>query len=492
MTHPDIVRTVAREYLRVSLDKSRRERSPQEQHADNKRAADSRGWTLGEPLRDIGSASRYARKSRAGFDQLIAELEAGTFDANILILWESSRGSRKVGEWANLIELCEDRGVRIFVTADSRLYDPREPRDRRSMLEDAVDSAYESDKLSKRTSRSEAARAIEGRARGMAPFGYRSTYDPATGRFTGWEIDDKEAALVRELFSRLAQGHSLRSISRDWEARGIKTPRGNVFSSQRLRTMALTETYAGIRVHDPDRRSRDIRSESATYSDATMWKAIVPKSRFHAVRRILTSPERRTSRPGRAVHLLSLIAVCDPCGGELSVRNLKSGMAYLCRPKGCITVPYHELNTLVENEIEAYLDRPENLAQLVSRPDDDELERARKAVSDIKEELRDLGRKLGQNRISAELAALAEPDIQARLAAARAVEAELSTPAALAGFIKPGETVRQAWARAPMSARRDVARLVLSPRFLGEVRITRSPLDRQRSSVEGRVVWRRE
>ena len=55
---------VAREYQRVSFDKSGRERSQDEQHGDNERAAQRFGWALGKPYRDTGSASRYARKAR--------------------------------------------------------------------------------------------------------------------------------------------------------------------------------------------------------------------------------------------------------------------------------------------------------------------------------------------------------------------------------------------------------------------------------------------
>jgi hypothetical protein len=56
--------TTARECLRVSVDKSGRERSPEEQHGDNQRVAAEHGWQLGEPYRDVGSASRYANGRR--------------------------------------------------------------------------------------------------------------------------------------------------------------------------------------------------------------------------------------------------------------------------------------------------------------------------------------------------------------------------------------------------------------------------------------------
>jgi hypothetical protein len=57
-------------------DTSGRERSNDEQHGDNERAAADHAWPLGKPYRDKGSASRYASKRRDGFDRLVADLDA--------------------------------------------------------------------------------------------------------------------------------------------------------------------------------------------------------------------------------------------------------------------------------------------------------------------------------------------------------------------------------------------------------------------------------
>jgi hypothetical protein len=63
----------AREYLRVSLDRSGRARSLEEQHADHVRVCGEQGWVLDErAYRDESvSASRYSRQARGGFDALI-------------------------------------------------------------------------------------------------------------------------------------------------------------------------------------------------------------------------------------------------------------------------------------------------------------------------------------------------------------------------------------------------------------------------------------
>jgi DNA invertase Pin-like site-specific DNA recombinase len=167
---------VGREYLRVSYDRSGRERSQDEQQQDNAHACGERGIGLREPYREAGSASasRYARRSRDDFDRLLADLSSGRFDADVLVLWESSRGSRRVGEWVTLIELCEQQQVSIFVTTHGREYAPVNARDRRSLLEDAVDSEYESSKTSARAVRTHAASAEAGRPVGRPVRGGRS------------------------------------------------------------------------------------------------------------------------------------------------------------------------------------------------------------------------------------------------------------------------------------------------------------------------------
>ncbi|MDQ0664685.1 DNA invertase Pin-like site-specific DNA recombinase [Arthrobacter ulcerisalmonis] len=96
----------------------------------------------------------------------MADLEEDAFGAGALGLWESSRGSRRTGEWVDLIELCEERGIRIWVTTHGRLYDPANARDRRTLLEDAVDSEYESAKTSKRLQRDMRSDAEKGRPHG--------------------------------------------------------------------------------------------------------------------------------------------------------------------------------------------------------------------------------------------------------------------------------------------------------------------------------------
>ena len=485
----------AREYQRVSFDASGRERSPEEQHVDNQRAAARHDWQLGAAYRDVGSASRYARKIREDYARLIADLKSGAFGASVLILWESSRGSRRLSEWVRLIELCEEHSVKIYVTSDGKLYDPRDARDRRSLQEDAVDAEYESAKTSKRVTRSSAASAAEGRpGPGSAPYGFRRTYDPATGKLGGQEIEPTEAAIVREIYQRLNAGHSLRSIANDLEARGVRTRAGRPFSPHTLRSIALNRANIGERVHDPDGQNRPYGSLSARAAvTAATWPPIVDRALWTAVYQRLTDPARVTTRPARAVHWLSGIALCDVCGGPMQPRQRhdRGGyLVYVCFKAAHTAVPYADLDTYAEAVLLAYLGRDDISHQLTAQPlDPAALGAVEAELAAAQQEANDLADQLGQGNATARaVLARALPGIDARIKAAQVRKDELTAPSRLRGLIQPGKDVRRRWQLAPTSARREIAKLIFVPDLLGELRVVKGPL---RDPVQTRVTWRR-
>lgn len=493
-------KALGREYLRVSQDRSGRARSVEEQHDDNVRAGEQHGFALnGEAYSDVSlSASRFATKQRGGFARLLADLKAGRFGADLLVLWESSRGSRRVGEWASLLDLLEDAGVKVHVTTHGRTYDPANWRDRKSLLEDAVDNEADSAKKSDAILRAAAATAARGEPHGRIPYGYRRLYDPVTRRLVAQEPEPEEAAVVRELFERLRKGHSLREISQDFEARGIRTRTGKRWTPQHLRDIALRPLYGGVRVHEPGNRNGRYRGDLASAVEAT-WPALVDKATFYAVRAMLTSPERRTSRSGRAKWLLSLIAVCDKCGGFLAVsfRN-GTGREYCCRDKSCIRIPADDLDAYAEQVILAYLARPDVIAELrASDGENSALAAVRSDLAAARAELASLralaSRPVGDpQRLSAASLAAIEPGLVRQVAGLESSERELSVPSALAGLITPGKDVRRRWKAAPVSARREIARMLCSPAILGQLRVTRAPVPGQRVPASQRVRWDRQ
>lgn len=450
--------------------------------------------TLGESYRDESvSASRYSRKTRDDFARLIADLENDQFNAQVLMIWESSRGSRRVGEWVKLIELCEQRSVSIHVVTHHRSYDPANGRDRRSLLEDAVDGEYESSKMSARLRRAVAANAVAGRPSGRIPYGYRRVFDAQTRQLIAQEPEPTEAPVVAELYRRLMAGDSLHSIARDFEARGLRTRSGLVFSPQHLRSMALCPAYTALRAHRPGSQGRRAPVPVSEMYEG-QWPPLVSRAQWLAVQRLLSVPERKTSRPGRGKHLLSMIARCRRCEGALAVAHWRGHPEYFCRTKGCVRIPQADVDQIAEQVMLAYLARPEVIDSLRAgeQDDDRELSTLRDQLATVRARHDELAEAVAAGTLSVALAARSEPAILTEIQRLEKREKQLATPSALRGLIEPGADVARRWATAPMSTRRDIARLLLTSQLIGELRITPSPIRGHRVPAEERILWWRD
>ncbi|MEU0584551.1 recombinase family protein [Streptomyces sp. NPDC006132] len=485
------VRLVAREYRRLSDPKGGT--SIEDQGTDNAVAADENDWDLhSEPYIDDGvSASRYARKKRDDFEQLVADLQSGPtgresrFGADILMLWESARGSRRVGEWVSFIELCEDKAVRIWVTTHERLYDPRNGRDRKALIDDANDSEYESYKTHKRVRRTTVLEARKGRPHGEAPYGLMPVYDPKTGKLITWVEDLKRSIVPRELFRLLEMGTSMNRIETVFRKRGYTNRSGKPFTHAHLRDMAERHSYAGLRVHN------------GTVYDG-IWDGIVPATRFWNVQRLLFAPGRATYTGGGARYELTAGLRCGQCGNLTRVDNSKGRKpGYKCRT-GCLTIQKEPVDQLL-------IGTPDDLGvvlEYLARDDIYELLRAPgssdAAVQELQAELakaraeRDEMRN-AKGKTLAEVLVLAN-SLQAKeeeVALLEERERALTIPSSVLTILRPGVDVWTSWQRAPIAARRSAVRLLLAPRYLGTPYIIPSPRTGPNQPVLERIVWRK-
>ena len=138
-------------YGRQSSNKAK---SINEQLESGMQAIRAEGWQHAGTYKDGVSASRYGTKTRSDWQRLLADLKTGAFD--VLVLWESSRGDRTLSSWAEFLEQCRKRHVRIHVIADDHTYDLERPRDWKTLATAGVDNAAESDLLSIRVKRGRA------------------------------------------------------------------------------------------------------------------------------------------------------------------------------------------------------------------------------------------------------------------------------------------------------------------------------------------------
>ncbi|EPD63137.1 recombinase family protein [Streptomyces sp. HGB0020] len=479
---------IAREYRRLSNKKGGTSLS--RQGSDNAIAASDNSWQLhGDPYIDDGlSASRYARKKRDDFEKLVADLHTGptgrdsNFGADILMLWESSRGSRRVGEWVEFIELCEQKQVLIWVTTHERLYDPRNGRDRKSLLDDAVDSEYESYKTHRRTSGTVAFQARIGRPHGAPPDGLMPVYDKNTGDLITWVEDPERAHIPRELFRLLEAGVSLTEVERRFLAAGYLNRSGRPYTREHLRQSARKHAYAGLRYYD------------GQVYDGT-WDGVVDPARFWAVQRILNAPERKTTRGGRAVHELTGSLWCGRC--ETPITRVREGIAYQCMSCGLRIqkgpVDDYIIGTRKEpGALMAFLARKDLYARLAARDgDDEELQSVRAQLAQARTERDEFrlvkGKNVAEALVLANSLAAKEQEVQEL----EARERELSLPPTVAKMIRPGVNVWESWEAMPVSARREVVRVVLSERGLGKPYVLPAPRMGKNQLVVERLDWRR-
>lgn len=436
-------------YDRVSQDRRGSGRSVTEQSAANRQACTERQWDVVDEYTDNDrSASRFARKGRPDWERLVADLAAGKFD--VLVLWESSRGSRDLAVWAALLDACRDRGVQIHVTSDGRSYDPRIARDWRSLAEDGVDSGYESEKTAKRINRTVQAQAAKGLPHGRIPFGYRREYDPTTGALLRQVPDEKTAPLIREMAKRARSGEPLNQIAVDLNQRGVPTPTGRPWELSRVRQIITNPTIAGLRV---------FRGEVLEDVQAA-WEPILPPDEFWALHAKLTDPRRRTYSDGSVKHLLVNIARCGVCGAKCRLLKNRGVPSYGCSAGFHVVRAQWLVDEWVADNVIARLERPDAW-DLLATDDSEDIAAARAEAAGLRARLDAFCDSAAEGKLTPTALERIEARLRPQIEAAdKRARAATTTP--LVGELI-GERARERWDALSVPQRREVVRALLTP-----------------------------
>lgn len=347
--------TVADLYVRKSTKDKGRSLTSQEEESTADILAER--WTLGRLFSDPElSASRYARKSRPDFDALVKHIEAG--DCKILVLWEASRGSRRLSEWIDLLDSCRVGGILIRITSHHRTYDVRNRRDYRTLVEEGVDADDESARTSERVRRTLRSQAAVGLPFGRVTYGYKRIYN-GRGQYLETVEHEDQAPIVREVARRLLKGNSATEIAKDLNRRGIATPHGDgAWSATQVSRMPTYPIYSGRRMH---------LGEHVT---AGKWPVILDEVTWQRCVKMLKDPDRRSHRGTRLKYNLAGVAKCGRCGGLLRTGAVPGRRLYLCAGCGKVSVSAETFDGII---IPMVLDwaRSHDLSFLYAAPADD-------------------------------------------------------------------------------------------------------------------------
>lgn len=456
-------------YARVSRDKSEG-RSVSEQESEGRTACERNGWEVaGVRVDNDISASRFSHRQRPAWLQLVDELQQGQFD--VLVLWEPSRVSRDLATWVLLLDTCRRLGITLHVTSHGRTYDPKNGREWRTLADDAVDSAYESEKMSERVQRAMRANAKAGKPHGRVPYGYVRHYDPVTKALVAQEADPETAPVVRRVIEQLDAGVPVSSLVKALNDEGIPSPAGTRWTRQVVRRVGMNRTYAGEREHD-----------GQVYEGN--WPALVEPLVQARVRRMLEDPVRKTTRPGRLKYLCSYIVHCGVCGAGLqgAPRGRRAETrtpTYFC-PNHHASAKVAWLDEFVTRLLLARVDVRE-VRERMTVTDDAEVLAARAEVAALRERLAGWRDAAIAGQVSPDSLAHIEAGLQAEIAEADR-RSRGSDSSALTDLLAAGD-VRSRWDSLTLPAQRDLLRL------LADVRLQPSrPHSEDYDRVE--VMWR--
>jgi len=326
---------------------------------------------------DDRAISGASTLNRLGWQRLMRDAKAGKF--NVVVAEALDRISRDQEDLAGIHKRLQFAGVEIRTAQDGIAGDIH------IGVKGLLGSLYLKD-LAQKTRRGQAGVIRDGRHNGGRSYGYR----PIPGKPGELEIDEAEAATVRQIFADYLGARSPRDIAAALNKKGVPGPRGGVWnastiggSRKRLNGILQNELYAGrivwnrqTFIKDPEtgkRISRENPREQWMTADAEHLR-IVDAETWAKVR------ARREDRGGanrthatRPKNLLSGLIKCGCCGsGYVVGGNDKRGSILVCtrmKETGLCenrrTVPRAAIEALVLKGIEENLAAPELIAEYV-------------------------------------------------------------------------------------------------------------------------------
>ncbi|MFD9703839.1 recombinase family protein [Lentzea sp. NPDC059081] len=416
--------------------------------ADQQRASEAvctgHGWQEVSRYSDLVSASRFGKKSRDNWAQLVTDVRAGHLD--VVIMWDSSRGDRTVKTWAAFVDLCRDQGVLIHAVQHRRTYDPRVARDWKSLLDDGVDAAHDSERKSEDVRRGTAGAALAGKSHGPTAYGYTRMYD-AHNRKIFRDVPDERAVIVQEIIGRAAREEPLKHIVDDLNARGVPSPKGGKWTARVVKTLATHPRYIALRSHKGE------------LHPAT-WEPLVDQDLYRRAVAVLTAPDRRLAPPAAKKYLLSYISAA-PCGGPLNAEPASEHRPsrYRCVHDGCTSVRADDLDEVITTMTQKRLARPD--ARTLFMPPDEETAAAQADITRLQARLEEARQSFAQaDGISATALAGLERALQPQLDAALKRLDDLATCAAGLALLDGGAFTSGVsaprWEALPLAGRRSV------------------------------------
>jgi site-specific DNA recombinase len=425
-------------YVRISSDVTGEGLGVGRQEADCRAFADRHGWEVGQVYVD-NDVSAYSGKVRPAYEQLLADIEAGTVRA--VVCWHGDRLHRSPKELERFIDLAERTGLRVE-TVKAGTVDLSTASGRAVARTLGAWARFESEHKSDRIRRKLAQNAADGKPHGgMRPYGWEK--DKRTPR-------ESEAAVIREAYRRVLAGEPIRALARDFNSRGHFSATGRPWTHPTLLGVLRNARHGGLRIHHGE-----------VVGDAD-WTGIVPPETWRAVERVLTDPSRVTT-PGRAgrLNLLSGIATCAVCGAALRVGHSRNVKAYRCA-SAHVSRTRDPLERFISMVVVERLGRPDAARLLVAEDDGGAREAAELGAERVRQRLDDAAASFAADHLTTRQLEIITGTLRPELEALEAAAAPPPDRAAVLGALVGSGDVAEVWARTAPDAQRAVIALLMT------------------------------
>lgn len=352
-------------YCRISRDSEGLGLGVSRQLDACRKLADQLGWAVADVYSD-NSRSAYDRsKKRPEYERMLADVQAGRIDG--VLCYAVDRLTRHPIELERLVEVFASNRIAVRTVVGGELDLNTEEGLLRARIMGSV-ARFESGRKGERLRAKAEQLVADGRrpCGGPRPFGYDRHYDDPDSprrRIIGESINDVEAAAIRDAAERLLAGESMRSVSAEWNERGLLTSMGNRWSLTSFRQTMTSPRLAGLVVH----HGQAVKGVTA------QWPKILEKETHEELVALVAG--RRTPRESSARRFWLTGSLFCSCGMPMSVGKAKNGKRrYVCKARtegGCgsrvVTLP--DLEVFMKALVIERLRDPQLLRDLAARGD---------------------------------------------------------------------------------------------------------------------------
>jgi len=353
-------------YARVSTDKqAQKDLSIPAQIAAMKEYAKKNGWRVVGHFIDEGESAKTA--NRPELKRLIQHCKENK-NIDIVIVHKIDRLARNLIDYATIKAILKQKGIRLISVSE-----PFDDNPIGHLLENIIASISEwySANLGEEIKKANTAKLKRGEWPHKPPLGYKSVKGE-NGRVKHLP-DLKTAPLVRQAFELFSTGnHSLKSLSEEIHARGLKTKYGRIYSPESMKKLLSNRFYIG-------------RLEWQGKEYKGRHKPIITPELFCQVQEVLERRSVDTGEKGKLEFLLRGITYCQVCGQKLTGEIHPRGSYYRCLPnlhKGKCNQPYIPVK-LLDGQLEALYEKlqpPRKLLELL-KVEMEEIARRRERIA---------------------------------------------------------------------------------------------------------------